>query len=52
MTVIRIVVGAFRTSQKGLAKGLAELEIRRRIDTIQNYESVWIKKINRKKRQQ
>ena len=35
VTVITMVVGAFGTDPKGLERGLKELEIRGRIETIQ-----------------
>ena len=41
MTVIPIVVGAFGTVTKGLLKGLADLEIRGRVDTIQKAMDTW-----------
>ena len=35
MTIIPIVIGAFGTVTKGLLKGLEDLEIRGRVETIQ-----------------
>ena len=35
ITVIPIVIGAFRTVTKGLLKGLEDLKIRGRVETIQ-----------------
>ena len=35
MTIIPIVIGAFGTVTKGLVKGLEDLEVGRRVETIQ-----------------
>ena len=35
MTIISIVIGAFGTLTKGLVKGLKDLEVGRRVETIQ-----------------
>ena len=35
VTIIPIVIGAFGTVTKGLLKGLQDLEVGRRVDTIQ-----------------
>ena len=35
MTIILIIFGAFRTVTKGLLKGLEDLEVGRRVETIQ-----------------
>ena len=36
VTIIPIVIGAFGTVTKGLLKGLEDLEVGRRVETIQN----------------
>ena len=36
VTIIPIVIGAFGTVTKGLLKGLEELEVVERVETIQN----------------
>ena len=36
MTIIPIVIGAFGTVTKGLLKGLEDLKVDRRVETIQN----------------
>ena len=36
VTIVPIVIGAFGTITKGLSKGLEELEVGRRVETIQN----------------
>ena len=35
MTIVQIVIGAFRTMTKGLLKGLEDLEVDGRVETIQ-----------------
>ena len=45
VTVIPIVIGALITITKGLIKGLEDLEIRRRVETIQTLRSARILKI-------
>ena len=36
VTIIPIIIGAFGTVTKGLLKGLADLEVGGRVETIQN----------------
>ena len=38
MTIVPIVIGAFGTVTKGLLKGLEDLEVGRRVETIQIIE--------------
>ena len=40
MTVIPIVMGAFGTVPKEIAQGLADMEIRGRVETIQNIQTI------------
>ena len=40
MTIIPIVIGAFGTVTKGLLKGLKDLEVCERVETIQNYNII------------
>ena len=37
VTIIPIVIGAFGTVTKGLLKGLEDLEVGGRVETVQNY---------------
>ena len=48
MTIIPIVIGAFSTVTKGLIKGLEDLEIRRRMETVQTNVLLWSAKIPRR----
>ena len=40
MTIIPIVIGTFGTVTKGLLKGLEDLEVGGRVETIQNYRII------------
>ena len=48
MTIIPIVIGAFGTVTKGISKGLEDLEIRGRVETIQSTTLLRTSKIPRR----
>ena len=48
MTIIPIVIGAFDTVTKGLLKGLEDLEVGGRVETIQTTTLLWMVRILRR----
>ena len=48
VTIVPIVIGALDTVSKGLLKGLEDLEVGRRVETIQTTASLWMARILRR----